>query len=152
MQSLDVLRYFRYITPHVSIEVEFDHTEGEACLNDLVEELESLRKPDLAPEYTCSGPYRVTIHIRTIAGGKLFTGYTSTRLAASEDLLTASTFADPIASMIRLNLIRLRWEIGKIIEDSLIFCQLDRLIDVLADLDQLRREVEVWKQASQPEA
>jgi len=56
-----------------------------------------------------------------------------------------------LIKLIRVNLIQLRWTIGKETDDTQVIAELDRLIDVLATPEGLSQSIDAWKKGSSPE-
>jgi hypothetical protein len=56
-----------------------------------------------------------------------------------------------LTKLIRVNLIQLRWTIGKETDDTQVIAELDRLIDVLATTEGLSQSIDAWKKESSPE-
>jgi hypothetical protein len=123
------------------------------ALSDQISEHYEANYPDGEEwDHPLAGDDRLDIHVSVIASGCLFSSYNTIKLRLPSEPETTGPLVDVVYKMIRLSLIRVRWEVSLAVEDSLMCCQLDRLIDLLANLDQLRQEVEVWKRASQPES
>jgi hypothetical protein len=143
VKTIDLFRYCRSLAPRVDISIEQQSDQ-------IREILASISPTESAEESPASiGVIRIRVH--AIVGGRLFTNACGGLVRMLIDPETQEFRLEMLTKLIRVNLIQLRWTIGKETDDTQVIAELDRLIDVLATPEGLSQSIDAWKKESSPE-
>jgi len=143
VKTIDLFRYCRSLAPRVDISIEQQSDQ-------IREILASISPTESAEEPPASiGVIRIRVH--AIVGGRLFTNACGGLVRMLIDPETQEFRLEMLTKLIRVNLIQLRWTIGKETDDTQVIAELDRLIDVLATPEGLSQSIDAWKKGSSPE-
>ena len=143
MKTIDLFRYCRSLAPRVDISIEQQSDQIREILAS-ISPTESAEEPS-----AIVGVIRIRVH--AIVGGRLFTNACGGLVRMLIDPETQEFRLEMLTKLIRVNLIQLRWTIGKETDDTLVIAELDRLIDVLATTEGLSQSIDAWKKGSSPE-
>jgi hypothetical protein len=144
VKTIDLFRYCRTLAPRVDISIEQQSDQ----IREII--LESLSPTGSAEESLAkAGVIRIRVH--AIVGGRLFTNACGGLVRMLIDPETQEFRLEMLTKLIRVNLIQLRWTIGKETDDTQVIAELDRLIDVLATPEGLSQSIDAWKKESSPE-
>jgi len=143
VKTIDLFRYCRTLAPRVDISIEQQSDQIREILAS-ISPTESAEEPS-----AIVGVIRIRVH--AIVGGRLFTNACGGLVRMLIDPETQEFRLEMLTKLIRVNLIQLRWTIGKETDDTLVIAELDRLIDVLATTEGLSQSIDAWKKGSSPE-
>jgi hypothetical protein len=143
VKTIDLFRYCRTLAPRVDISIEQQ--------SDQIREILASISPTESAEEPPANIGVIRIRVHAIVGGRLFTNACGGLVRMLIDPETQEFRLEMLTKLIRVNLIQLRWTIGKETDDTQVIAQLDQLIDVLATTEGLSQSIDAWKKESSPE-